>query len=275
MNSQHHPLDEEHGRRFGGLDRLYGIGARLALHRGRIAVVGVGGIGCWAVEALARSGVGNITLIDFDQVAVSNTNRQIQALDSTFGMAKVDVLELRIREINPDCRVCVIEEFLTAENMLQLIPAGAFDMVIDACDDARIKAALIAHARPNEIELVVCGASGGKRNPLRLRQDDLGRTTHDALLVRVRDRLRKEYRILPRKNRKFGITSIYMDEPIKRNATCTTSNLGCAGYGSVVTVTAVMGFAAAAVCLEKLVAPPVEAELTDEQIPDPVVAGSE
>jgi len=275
MNSQHHPLDEEHARRFGGLDRLYGIGARLALHRGRIAVVGVGGIGCWAVEALARSGVGNITLIDFDQVAVSNTNRQIQALDSTFGMAKVDVLERRIREINPDCRVSVIEEFLTAENMLRLIPAGAFDMVIDACDDARIKAALIAHARPNEIPLVVCGASGGKRNPLKLRQDDLGRTTHDALLVRVRDRLRKEYRILPRKNKKFGITSIYLDEPIKRTAICTTSNLGCSGYGSVVTVTATMGFAAAAVCLEKLVTPPAEAESADAQIPATMATDSE
>ena len=275
MNSQPHPLDEEHGRRFGGLDRLYGEGARLALHRGRIAVVGVGGIGCWAVEALARSGVGNLTLIDFDQVAVSNTNRQIQALDSTFGMAKVDVLERRIREINPDCRVTVIEEFLTADNMLELIPAGAFDMVIDACDDARIKAALIAHARPNEIPLVVCGASGGKRNPLKLRQDDLGRTTHDALLARVRDRLRKEYRVLPRKNRKFGITSIFLDEPIKRSDACTTSNLGCSGYGSVVTVTAAMGFAAASVCLEKLVAPPVEAESTDVQIPDLIVTEAE
>ena len=272
MNSQPHPLDEEHGRRFGGLDRLYGEGARFALHRGRIAVVGVGGIGCWAVEALARSGVGNLTLIDFDQVAVSNTNRQIQALDSTFGMAKVDVLEQRIREINPDCHVTVIEEFLAAENMQKLIQAGAFDIVIDACDDARIKAALIAHARSNAIQLVVCGASGGKRNPLRLRQDDLGRTTHDALLVRVRDRLRREYRILPRKNRKYGITSIYLDEPIKRTDACTTSNLGCSGYGSVVTVTAVMGFAAASVCLERLVSPPVEAESADERTPDTVTA---
>ncbi|MDO9052623.1 MAG: tRNA threonylcarbamoyladenosine dehydratase [Gallionella sp.] len=258
MNTPHHPLDEEHDRRFGGLDRLYGEGARLALHRGRIAVVGVGGIGSWAVEALARSGIGNITLIDFDQVAVSNTNRQIQALDSTFGMAKVSVLEQRIREINPDCRVSAIEDFLTEENMLQLIPAGAFDIVIDACDQAKIKAALIAYARPNEIELVVCGAAGGKTNPLKLRQDDLGRTAHDALLVRVRDMLRRNHRVLPRKNRKYGISSIYIDEPTRRNTACTTGNLGCSGYGSVVTVTAAMGFAAAAVCLNKLVAPPPE-----------------
>lgn len=258
MNQPHHPLDEEHGRRFGGLDRLYGEGARLALHRGRIAVIGVGGIGSWAVEALARSGVGNITLIDFDQVAVSNTNRQIHALDSTFGMAKVHVLEQRIREINSDCRVSVIEDFLTEENMSQLLPAGAFDMVIDACDQAKIKAALIAHARHNEIDLVVCGAAGGKSNPLKLRQDDLGRTTQDALLARVRDLLRREYRILPRKNRKFGVTSLYLDEPLKRNPACTTSSLGCSGYGSVVTVTGAMGFAAAAICLDKLVTPPLE-----------------
>lgn len=270
MNTPHHPLDEEHGRRFGGLDRLYGEGARLALHRGRIAVVGVGGIGSWAVEALARSGVGHITLIDFDQVAVSNTNRQIQALDSTFGMAKVDVLERRIREINPDCRVSVIEDFLTEENMLQLIPAGAFDMVIDACDQARIKAALIAYARPNAIELVVCGAAGGKSDSLKLRQDDLGRTAHDALLVRVRDMLRREYRVLPRKNRKYGVSSIYVDEHTRRNAACTTGNLGCSGYGSVVTVTAAMGFAAASLCLNKLVAH--LAESADEQIPDAIAS---
>lgn len=251
-----HPQDEEHGRRFGGLDRLYGEGARLALHRGRVAVVGVGGVGCWVVEALARSGVGNITLIDFDQVAVSNTNRQIHALDSTFGMAKVHALEQRISEINPDCHVNAIEDFLTEENMLQLLPAGAFEMVIDSSDQASVKAALIAHARFNKIPLVVCGAAGGKRNPLNLRQDDLGRTIHDALLARIRDILRRDYRIRPRKNDKFGVTCIYLAEHAKRSTACSSHSLSCSGYGSVVTVTAAMGFAAAAACLEKLVTPP-------------------
>src|SRR5512142_418318 len=156
-----HPLDDDHDRRFGGLDRLYGEGSRLALHRARIAVVGVGGVGSWAVEALARSGVGNLTLIDFDHVAVSNVNRQIQALDSTLGEAKVLALQSRIRDINPDCRVTVVEDFLTEENLSQLVPVGTFDAVIDACDEAKVKAALMVHARFNKIRLVVCGAAGG------------------------------------------------------------------------------------------------------------------
>lgn len=249
----HHPLDDDHARRFGGLDRLYGEGSRIALHRARVAVIGVGGVGSWAVEALARSGVGNLTLIDFDQIAVSNANRQIQALDSTLGEAKVLALQARIRDINPDCKVTVIEDFLTIENLAALLPADAYDAVIDACDEAKVKASLIAHARFNKIKLVVCGAAGGKRDPLRLRQDDLARATHDALLARIRNLLKKSLNIQPRKNGKFGVACIYLEEPSKRNASCSTDDLNCSGYGSVVTVTAVMGFAAVAWCLEHIV----------------------
>ena len=249
-----HPLDDSHDRRFGGLDRLYGEGTRLALHRSRVAVVGVGGVGSWAVEALARSGIGHITLIDFDQVAVSNVNRQIQALDSTLGEAKVLALQSRIRDINPDCRVTAVEEFLSGENLSQLIPAGGFDAVIDACDEARVKAALIAHARFNKIRLVVCGAAGGKCDPLKLRREDLAQATHDALLARIRNLLKKSLNIQPRKNGKFGVACIYLEEPSRRNASCSTSDLSCSGYGSAVTVTAAMGFAAAAWCLDKLLA---------------------
>lgn len=251
-----HPLDEEHGRRFGGLDRLYGDGARQALHRGHVAVVGVGGVGCWVVEALARSGVGQLTLIDFDQVAVSNTNRQIQALDSTFGMAKVHALEQRIRQINPDCRVHAIEDFLTAENMAELMPRGGYDAVVDACDQAKVKAALIAHARFNKLRLLVCGAAGGKRDPLALRRDDLARTTQDALLARIRTTLKKDFNLHPRGNGKFGVTCLYLDEPSRRASACSTGNLSCAGYGSSVAVTAAMGCAAAAWCLDRLTALP-------------------
>ena len=200
-----HPLDDTHERRFGGIDRLYGEGARIALHRGRVAVVGVGGVGSWAVEALARSGVGNLTLIDFDQIAVSNVNRQIQALDSTLGEAKVLALQARIRDINPACRVHAIEDFLTLENLPQLIAPGAFDAVIDACDEAR-----------------------------------------------VRNLLRKEHRLLPRKNGKFGAVCVYLEQPARKGTSCTTGDLSCAGYGSAVTVTAAMGFAAAALCLERI-----------------------
>lgn len=251
-----HPLDDDHERRFGGIDRLYGEGARIALHRSRVAVVGVGGVGSWAVEALARSSVGQITLIDFDHVALSNMNRQVQALGSTLGASKIAVLEARIRDINPDCRVTLIDDFLTEENLAQLIPPGGFDAVIDACDEARAKAALIAHARRHQIPLMVCGAAGGKSNPLALRQTDLGRTAHDAMLSRIRKLLRREFNILPRKNGKFGVACLYLDEPAKRNAACSTGDLSCSGYGSAVTVTASMGFAAAAWCLEKIVAQP-------------------
>ncbi|MFA5372467.1 MAG: tRNA threonylcarbamoyladenosine dehydratase [Sideroxydans sp.] len=247
-----HPLDDSHPRRFGGIDRLYGEGARLALHRAHVAVIGVGGVGSWAVEALARSGVGSLTLIDFDHIAVSNVNRQVQALDSTLGMAKIAALTVRIHDINPDCNVTPIEDFLTQENLQQLIAPGAFDAVIDACDEAHVKAALIAHACRNKIKLVVCGAAGGKSDPFRLRQGDLARVTHDALLARVRSRVRKEHKILPRKNGKLGAACIYSEEPSQRASSCTAGDLSCAGYGSVVTVTAAMGFAAAAQCLEIL-----------------------
>ena len=248
-------LDNDHERRFGGLERLYGEGARMALHRSRVAVVGVGGVGSWAVEALARSGVGQITMIDFDHVAESNMNRQIQALDSTLGAAKVTTLATRVRDINPACRVTAIDDFLTEENLPGLIRQDALDAVIDACDETKVKAALIAHARTSKIPLVVCGAAGGKSNPLNLRQADLGLVTHDALLARVRNRLRKEFGIRPRKNGKFGVPCVYLDEPSRRSGNCTTGNLSCAGYGSAVTVTAPMGLAAAAWCLERLVAP--------------------
>ncbi len=248
-----HTLDPDHTRRFGGLDRLYGDGARMTLHKSRVAVIGVGGVGSWAVEALARSGVGNITLIDFDHVARSNVNRQIQALDSTMGEAKVLALKARICDINHGCLVTAIDEFLTEENIAQLITPGAFDAVIDACDEARVKAALIAHARRNKIGLVVCGAAGGKSNPLKLKQNDLGQVTHDALLSRVRNLLRKEFGVLPRKNGKFGAPCVYLEEPSRKSGICTTNNLSCSGYGSAVTVTAPMGLAAAALCLEQII----------------------
>jgi tRNA A37 threonylcarbamoyladenosine dehydratase len=254
-NTPHpHPLDDDHDRRFGGLDRLYGGGARLTLHRARVAVVGVGGVGSWAVEALARSGIGRLTLIDFDHVAVSNVNRQIQALESTLGMAKTEALRTRIADINPACRVTVVDDFLSAENMKGLIAPGVFDVVIDACDEAKVKAALIVHARFNKIPLIVCGAAGGKRDALQLRRDDLGRVTHDALLARIRNSLKKDYNILPRGNGKFGVTCVYLEEPSRRNTTCSSGDLNCSGYGSAVTVTATMGFAAAGCCIDRLLA---------------------
>ena len=251
--TSHHPLDDDHERRFGGLDRLYGDGSRIVFHRARIAVAGVGGVGSWAVEALARSGIGHLTLIDMDHVAVSNVNRQVQALESTLGQAKISALQHRIRDINPVCIVNGVDDFLSEANVTQLIPAGTYDMVVDACDDARAKTALIVHAHHHDIPLVVCGAAGGKDNPLNLRVDDLARVTHDALLARIRTRLRKERLILPRNTGKFGVECVYLEEPSRKNTECTTGNLSCAGYGSVVTVTAAMGLTAASLCLKRLI----------------------
>ena len=247
-------LDDDHERRFGGLERLYGDGARLVLHRSHVAVIGVGGIGSWAAEALARSGIGSLTLIDMDHVAVSNVNRQIHALDSTLGQAKVQALENRIRDINTACKVHVVDDFLSEENLAQTIPTDTYDFVIDACDDARAKAPLVAHAYRHKIPLVVCGAAGGKSDPLKLRVADIGRTTHDALMTRVKDRLRRYHNMRPHRNGKFGVTCIFLDEPSKRNAACTTGKLSCAGYGSAVTITATMGFAAASLCLKRIIA---------------------
>lgn len=233
---------------------MHGEGARIVLHKARVAVVGVGGVGSWGVEALARSGVGHITLIDMDHVALSNINRQIQALDSSLGKAKVLALKERIQDINPDCVVDAIDDFLSPENVRTLIPPGRFDAVIDACDEAKAKAVLIAHARRNKVPLVVCGAAGGKSNPLHLRKDDLGRTAHDALLLRVKQLLKRDHGVLPRSNGRFGIHCLFVNEPTKKSAACTTGDLSCSGYGSAVTVTASMGFAAAAHCLEKILA---------------------
>jgi tRNA A37 threonylcarbamoyladenosine dehydratase len=246
--------DNDHERRFGGLDRLYGDGTRTLLHSSHIAVIGVGGVGSWAVEALARSGIGNITLIDFDHVAVSNINRQIQALNSTLGEAKTTVLEARIQDINSACCVTVIDDFLTKENIPELIPAGKFDAVIDACDQAHVKAALIAYSLRNNIWLTVCGAAGGKRNPLNLRQSDLGKTIQDLLLSRIKKMLRKQFRTLPRRNGKFNVPCVYVAERTKKSDGCSTGDLSCAGYGSAVTVTAPMGFSAAALCINHIVA---------------------
>ena len=166
----------------------------------------------------------------------------------------MEVLQERIHDINPDCRVTVVDDFLAEENIQALIPSGAFDAVIDACDQARAKAALVAHARRNKIHVVICGAAGGKHNPLHLRKDDLGRTTHDALLLRVKQLLKKDFGVQPRSNGRYSVQCIFVDEPTKKNPGCTTGDLSCAGYGSTVTVTASMGLAAAALCLEWILA---------------------
>ncbi len=182
----------EQNRRFGGIERLYGAGSLARLVAAHVCVIGIGGVGAWAVEALARSGVGQLTLIDLDHVAESNINRQVHALDTTLGQAKVAAMRERVRQINPACRVDCIEEFITPETVATLLPpAYGFDVVIDCIDQMRAKAALIVHCRRNKIPVLTTGGAGGRTDPTRIRIDDLSRTTQDALASKLRAHLRK------------------------------------------------------------------------------------
>lgn len=250
-------------RRFAGVARLYGTAAAERFALARAVVVGLGGVGSWAVEALARSAVGRITLVDFDHVAESNTNRQLHALDEAFGKAKVDAMAERVHAINPACRVQVVDEFASADNAPRLV-AGA-DVVLDCIDQVIAKAALIAAARAARVPLVTCGAAGGRVDPTRIRCDDLARLAGDPLLAKVRHKLRREHgfpRDEARRPARFGVMGVYSDEPLRRPApVCdadgrpvTGAALACAGYGSGVVVTATMGFVAAAQALAVLAA---------------------
>lgn len=240
----------EQDRRFGGIERLYGHGSLARLAAAHVCVIGIGGVGSWAVEALARSGVGRLTLIDLDHVAESNVNRQVHALEGTLGQAKVRAMSERIAQINPGCSVVCVEEFVTAENAAALLPAC--DLVLDCIDQVKPKAALIAHCRGEKIPVVTTGGAGGRTDPTRIRIDDLARTTQDALASKLRARLRKEHGFPREAKQKFGVPCVFSDEPIRRpqQRACDLDEAGlhglnCAGYGSSVAVTAAFGLAAA------------------------------
>ena len=253
--------ERRHERKFSGIARLYGAEGARRIAAAHVCVIGIGGVGSWAAEALARSGVGRIALIDLDHVAESNINRQIQADDATLGQAKVLAMRERIARINPRCAVTTIEEFIDPENVSTLLPAC--DAVIDAIDQVRAKAALAAHCKQHKIPLIMTGGAGGRIDPTRVCIDDLSRTTQDALASKVRARLRGEYGFPRDPKKKFGIDCVYSLEPIRRpaNESCDidaggsqpgVSGLNCAGYGSSVAVTAAFGMAAAARILSLL-----------------------
>ena len=251
----------DYERRFGGIERLYGAGALARAAAAHVVVVGIGGVGSWAAEALARSGVGCLTLIDLDHVAESNVNRQVQALESTLGAAKVLAMKERIAAINPACVVVAVEEFVDETNVTSLIPPCT--AVIDAIDNVRAKAALIAYCRRAGILVVTTGGAGGRTDPTCIEVTDLSRTTQDALASKLRARLRKDYGFARDPKKKFGVDCVFSPEQIRRPAAAgldvcalngqvpdetidAAAGLNCAGYGSSVTVTASFGFAAAA-----------------------------
>jgi tRNA threonylcarbamoyladenosine dehydratase len=243
-------------RRFGGITRLFGEGALPRLEAAHVCVVGIGGVGSWAVEALARSGVRRLTLVDLDHVAESNVNRQIHALESTLGQAKVLAMKARIAGINPVCEVTTIEEFVTTDNAASLLPSC--DCVIDAIDQVRPKAALIAYCRNAGIPMITTGAAGGKSDPALIRVDDLSRTTQDPLAASLRSTLRRDHGFPRDLKKKFDVDCVYSLEPVSRPVTadsCETgpAGLSCAGYGSSVCVTAAFGFAAASRALALII----------------------
>lgn len=251
--------DADLERRFGGLRRLYGDAGYQRLRSARVAVVGLGGVGSWAVEALARSGVAALTLFDLDQVAESNINRQIQALGRTVGQAKAQALAERIADIHPGCAVTLVEDFVQPDNWPALLPAPV-DVLIDACDQVKAKAALAAWSLRTRVPLVCVGAAGGKRRGELVAVDDLSATTHDPLLASLRQRLRQDG-MAPRQSGRIGLRCVFSREAVQRpqadgcdvaGATAAGAALACAGYGSSVTVTATFGLVAAGEALEQL-----------------------
>lgn len=237
-------FDADLERRFGGLRRLYGDESYAHLRRLRAAVVGVGGVGSWTAEALARSGVAELTLIDLDHVAESNVNRQVQALGATLGQAKVLALRERVADIHPACRVYAVEEFVEPGNWPALLPRPV-DVVVDACDQVAAKLTLAAWALEQQVPFVAVGAAGGKSRAQAVAVDDLAHVTHDPLLASLRQRLRRHG--APRGGLRMGLRCVFSTEPVHRpDGSCDVeSSLNCRGYGSSVTVTATFGMVAA------------------------------
>jgi tRNA A37 threonylcarbamoyladenosine dehydratase len=248
--------EADSARRFSGLERLYGVDPAQAIRASHVAVVGIGGVGSWAAEALARSGVGRLTLIDLDHVAESNINRQVHALNTTLGMAKIIAMQERIALINPTCVVACIDDFVVPDNWPGILPEGV-DAVIDACDQIKAKTAMADWARrTKQVYFISVGAAGGKRHAHKVDVADLSETTHDPLLAQMRYRLRKAHNA-PREGKRIGVTCVFSREAVKAaDASCQIeqgdNSLNCHGYGSAVSVTATFGMCAAGWVLDKI-----------------------
>ncbi|MBD8051187.1 tRNA threonylcarbamoyladenosine dehydratase [Limnohabitans radicicola] len=245
---------EQEDRRFGGLQRLYGVHGAAQIRAAHVVVVGIGGVGSWTAEALARSGVARLTLIDMDHIAESNVNRQIHALTSTLGRAKALAMQERIAEIHPTCQVDVVDDFVGPDNWPALLPAEP-DALIDACDDAKAKLALAVWARQTRTPFVCVGAAGGKRLAHKVDVDDLALATHDPLLARLRYQLRKHHGA-PKEGKRMGVCCVFSREAVAPpDASCAIEgdgSLNCHGYGSSVGVTATFGLCAASEILNFL-----------------------
>ncbi|XES83521.1 tRNA cyclic N6-threonylcarbamoyladenosine(37) synthase TcdA [Franconibacter pulveris] len=251
--------------RFGGTARLYGETALELFANAHLCVVGIGGVGSWAAEALARTGIGAITLIDMDDVCITNTNRQIHALRDNVGLAKAEVMAERIRQINPECRVTVVDDFITADNVAQHLNQD-FTYVIDAIDSVRPKAALIAFCRSNKIPLVTTGGAGGQIDPTQIQVTDLAKTIQDPLAAKLRERLKSDFGVVKNSKGKLGVDCVFSTEalvyPQADGTVCAMKStaegpkrMDCAsGFGAATMVTATFGFVAVSHALKKMMA---------------------
>jgi tRNA A37 threonylcarbamoyladenosine dehydratase len=259
------PIDDLLTERFAGIDRLYGIGALARFSRCRVAVVGLGGVGSWLVEALARSGVGRMTLIDADDLCVSNTNRQLPALEGQYGRSKAEAMAERCRAINPAIEVDAVQSFLTPSNLEDLLGRG-YDLVVDACDSFRTKVEAIAWCRRRKLPILTVGAAGGRLDPTLVRVRDLSRTEHDAMLALIRKKLRGEFNFPKNPQRYFGVPAVYSLENVRYpqadGSVCglrpklgadAALKLDCGvGLGAATHITGAFAFAAAGKALEML-----------------------
>ena len=258
-------LSDAWRQRFGGTARLYGQDALQLFADAHICVIGIGGVGSWAAEALARTGIGTITLIDMDDVCITNTNRQIHALQGNVGKAKTEVMAERILAINPECTVNCVDDFITPDNTAELMGAG-YSYVIDAIDSVRPKAALLAWCRRNKIPVVTTGGAGGQIDPSQIQVADLAKTIQGPLPAKLRERLKHDFNVVKNSKGKLGIDCVFSTEalvyPQPDGSVCASRStaegpkrMDCAsGFGAATMVTATFGFMAVSHVLKKMMA---------------------
>ena len=251
--------------RFGGIKRLYGNQQTQILFESHVCVIGIGGVGSWVAEALARTGIGQITLIDMDDICATNVNRQIHALTDTVGDLKIEAMQERIKQINPHCKVNLVDDFISPDNLRAYIDAS-FDYVVDAIDSVKAKSALIAYCKRNKIPIITTGGAGGQTDPTQITVADVAKTVQDPLMSKVRSTLRRDFNFSKNPKRKFGVDCVYSTEqlvyPTSDGQVCQQKpdsegpmRLDCSGgFGAVTMVTASFAFVAAARVVNKLIA---------------------
>lgn len=245
-------LDSDYHARFNGVRRLYGVEKQNKIRKAKVLIIGLGGVGSWAAESLARTGIGSLCLVDLDDLCISNINRQIHALSQTIGDFKVDVMKKRIKAINPSCKVEAVQSFLSQKNIEEIFKEK-FDYVIDACDDFKNKCLLIDYCYQKKIKLIVAGGAGGKTNPLMIEISDLSFSAHDKLLARVRKKLRADHNFPKDPDQNFNIWSVWSRERalyptedgcVSYSAPGSAKNMDCKeGFGSVSYLTGAFAFA--------------------------------